>query len=582
MDQPRPVFPTRAPTWFNRRETLLAFSLGVAAMAYIQSGTYEPSGRDGFYHIKMAVLLPDIGFPEHFHWLRHTILNNKNVSHHHGFHILMMPFVFGSKWVADHAPAWLHEWAGAKSDIARLQNFKIGLRSWLDSPYILGGKVLNVVLFGLIFLFADLIMRRLDVGLRWFWLLGMLALPTDFFLRMSYIRAPTASLLILLTVIHCCITGRYVWVGILGVIYCHVYGGFVFYPIVIAVVIACLGGVGGAWRDGLRIAVYSILGSLIGVLTHPYFPQNIAFFKVQLFATGLQTAAVEKIGVGTEWKPFNLDYWLEISAFTLVVFVASLVLRGSHKRLLQPFTLALLVLNAIFLAFCLWKRRFIEYWPMFALLSAASFWQGFDYCQSIAAIQGRFSADRKLRRALIGKAPLLLGLITIGIACFTLHASHVGASCKFDIPQIRRAMGFLEKNTPAGSLIFPDDWDDFPMYFYYNHHNDYVCGLDPQFTNSMDPQLWERYCVITQGRAPKKSIIRNQVFHVRLDDIATHFQADYVIVNKDHQPFYAQLVSRPDLFKLIYPLEHAIRPPKRISSISIFAVLRETEQAAPQ
>ncbi|MCZ6651401.1 MAG: hypothetical protein O7D91_00005, partial [Planctomycetota bacterium] len=75
------------------RGPLIAFLLGVAAMTYVQWSTYEPAGRDSFYHVKMAALLPEIGFPDKFHWLRHTILNENNVSHHHGFHIMMIPFV---------------------------------------------------------------------------------------------------------------------------------------------------------------------------------------------------------------------------------------------------------------------------------------------------------------------------------------------------------------------------------------------------------------------------------------------------------------------------------------------------------
>ena len=49
---------------------LLAFGLGFAAMCYVQSGSYEPSGRDSFYHTKMAVLMGsgEVVFPERFPW----------------------------------------------------------------------------------------------------------------------------------------------------------------------------------------------------------------------------------------------------------------------------------------------------------------------------------------------------------------------------------------------------------------------------------------------------------------------------------------------------------------------------------
>ncbi|MCZ6652509.1 MAG: hypothetical protein O7D91_05710, partial [Planctomycetota bacterium] len=147
------------------------------------------------------------------------------------------------------------------------------------------------------------------------------------------------------------------------------------------------------------------------------------------------------------------------------------------------------------------------------------------------------------------------------------------------------AMAFLQENTPPGSLVFADDWDEFPMYFYYNHHNDYVCGLDPQFTNSIDPVLWKRFCVITQGKSPRTStvkvrvregpylLVRQQAFRIQISDIKTEFGADYVLVDKGHQSFYTKLKAEPDLFEHIYPPRSGPDPPDRVAALAIFAVL---------
>ena len=150
-------------------------------------------------------------------------------------------------------------------------------------------------------------------------------------------------------------------------------------------------------------------------------------------------------------------------------------------------------------------------------------------------------------------------------------------------------MAFLRQNTPEGSLIFADDWDEFPLYFYFNHHNDYVCGLDPQFTNSMDPTLWERFCVITQGRSPRTSVVKvlassdssglrgteSETVKVELADIKTHFAADYVLVDKGHQPFYRQLQGHPSLFTHVYPPFSGPDPPSRVESLAVFRVNSE-------
>ncbi len=579
----------RNESWFARREPLVAFLLGAVAMSYVQWGTYEPAGRDSFYHIKMAVLLPEIGFPEHFHWLRHTILNDRNVSHHHGFHMMMVPFVYGSKWVAELMPEGWHQWASQETGTEKRTEFAVALRSWLQSPYILGGKVFDVLLFAVVVLIADLIMRRLDVGFRWFWLLAILALPTDFFLRMSYIRAPAASLAILLLVFYCCTLGRYIWVGLLGSVYCHIYGGFVFYPIVVAIVASCYATLGRDWRRCVFLIVACAVGLAIGLLTHPYFPENVSFLWVQLFETGLQTGAVEKVTVGSEWKPINIDYFLQISAFTLFAFGLTLMIRLTWRRLREPETMALLVLNAMFLGLCLWARRFIEYWPIFCLLSSASLWRGFEASawEIVSSISATWSGGDVVVRAVYKRVYVALCAGAMAVAGFTLGLTREAAKCKFDIPNIKRAMTYLRENTPQGSLIFTDDWDEFPLYFYYNHHNDYVCGLDPQFTNSKDPVLWERFCVITQGRSPRSSTVkvleesprwaatgvRAETFMVEISDIKTHFQADYVLVDKSHQPFYRKLKAKPSMFKHVYPPTSREEPPSRVASLAVFEVI---------
>ncbi len=567
------------------RGSLIAFLLGVVAMTYVQWSTYEPAGRDSFYHIKMAALLPEIGFPDKFHWLRHTILNENNVSHHHGFHIMMIPFVHGSKRLADAMPASWDEWAGSEN--AAGSGIKVALRSWLQSPYILGGKVFIVLMFGVVVVAAERILRRMDVGFRWFWIIALLALPTDFYLRMAYIRAPIVSLAILLLVFDCCVCGRYVWVGILGALYCHVYGGFVFHPIVVATVGGCFAVFGGEWRKLLWLTVACFVGLGVGLLTHPYFPENISFLIVQLFETGLQTAAVEKVRVGREWKPIQIDYWLQTSAFTLIVFGLSVLLRFNWRRLLHPETVALLLLNFLFLGLCLWARRFIEYWPMFCLLSAASLWRGFDAQTSEVGTAMSHALPEIYRslRSVYRRTYVSMCLVALAAAAVTLALTREAVRCKFDIRNIRKAMAFLQENTPPGSLVFADDWDEFPMHFYYNHHNDYVCGLDPQFTNSIDPVLWERFCVITQGRSPRTSTVkvrvreglgsrvRQQAFRVQISDIKTEFGADYVLVDKGHQSFYSKLKAEPDVFEHIYPPYSGTEPPARVAALAIFAVL---------
>ena len=290
------------------------------------------------------------------------------------------------------------------------------------------------------------------------------------------------------------------------------------------------------------------------------------------------------------WARRFIQYWpIFCLLSTLILVGLSVVLCFKWRRFLHPEAVALLLLNFLFLGLCLWARRFIEYWPIFCLLSAASLWRGFDARSSEvgrAVSQALPEVYRSMRGA-YRRTYVSMCLVALAAGVVTLTLSRDSARCKFDIRSIEKAMAFLRENTAKHSLVFADDWDEFPMYFYYNHHNDYVCGLDPQFTNSLDPVLWERFCVITQGKSPRTSTVkvrynrgkgldsgvRQQAFRVQISDIKTEFGAKFVLVDKDHQSFYRQLRGAPDLFKHVYPPRSGSEPPPRVAALAVFAVV---------
>ena len=106
-------------------------------------------------------------------------------------------------------------------------------------------------------------------------------------------------------------------------------------------------------------------------------------------------------------------------------------------------------------------------------------------------------------------------------------------------------MAFLQQNSPSDALVFTDDWDVFPICYYFNQHNRFIVGLDPQFTATRFPTLWPRYKSITQGQFDGGA---------SLDDIVTIFDCDYVLVLHDHRRFYRALSKRPDRFERVYPI----------------------------
>jgi hypothetical protein len=89
----------------------------------------------------------------------------------------------------------------------------------------------------------------------------------------------------------------------------------------------------------------------------------------------------------------------------------------------------------------------------------------------------------------------------------------VAVSIAVSIPRARAAISsskpyslyagasqWLAENSPAGVRVFQTDWDDFPRLFYYNTHNTYLVGLDPTYLQLYDPELYDEWVQITQGK----------------------------------------------------------------------------------
>jgi len=123
-------------------------------------------------------------------------------------------------------------------------------------------------------------------------------------------------------------------------------------------------------------------------------------------------------------------------------------------------------------------------------------------------------------------------------------------------------MGFLQEQSQLEEVVFTDDWDVFPVYFFYNSHNHYVVGQDPKFTHARRPDLWERYVKITRGQIPSdvqitardaQGVPLVETLHVSLEDIREHFGARFVVTDRDHKPLAEKLAAARDFAELIYP-----------------------------
>jgi len=332
----------------SRLDALIVFVGGVVLMHSIYAGDggwwkhiSGVPGNDSFYHIRMASLMPQVGLLREFPWLKFCYFTDQGqafISHHYGFHALLVPFVKLSQWITgDELP---------------------------------GGRWAICTFFGLLLVLLDRLLVIAHTPWRWLWLPLFVLLPFQFFTRHAFVRAITTSLVLMLLILLLMFRRRHVWTAFAVALYVHLYmGGVIFGPLIVGLyVVAMLIAPPKDGRNPWRLAAWAVAGWTIGIATHPYREGMGEFLRMQVFGTGLSP----DIQVGKEWKPYNDLWWFaQMSGVTLGVWATAVLARLRLGKPANAEELALVLINFAFLVLTLKSRRFIEYWPVFCLLSAA-------------------------------------------------------------------------------------------------------------------------------------------------------------------------------------------------------------------
>lgn len=287
---------------FAWAEALSLFALGFGMLHLFYASTVAGNGgeigvpeHDSYYHVAMASLLPQLGAMKEFPWLEYTYFRDQGhafVSHHWGFHLLLVPFVKLAELTTGDALA--------------------------------GGRWAMATVFGVNLVLFHLLLRQRRVPLHWLWIALFFLLPDQFFSRHGFVRSIGASLVFMqLTLLG--LFARKIWLVALTVgAYVHLYLGAVFFgPIIVAIYAGAQAlGPPGDRRIPWAMISAAALAWGIGVITYPYAGGIFEFLRLQVFGTGLSP----DIEVGREWKPYS-DAWflVTISGPLLLIWVSALL-----------------------------------------------------------------------------------------------------------------------------------------------------------------------------------------------------------------------------------------------------------------
>jgi len=459
-------------------------ALFIALLAVVQFATPNLAGNDGYYHIKLAQLMRQEGLRPIFNWLPLTILSPESFyDHHFLYHVLLIPFTFTD------------------------------LRA--------GAKLAGVVFPALTFLTGWILLRGQRVPFAALWSIGFVAISSAFLYRMSMPRAQSLSLLMLFLVLHVSLTRRYRWLALLGFLYVWLYNAFPLILVVVGIYTAMRWGVDG--RLEFSPLIYTTLGVVLGLIINPYFPENLAFIYNHLVPKLTDATATK---VGNEWYPYKTWTLIENSGPALVAVVGGIFALGFTTQRMNTSIATLLATCLVFGLMLLKSRRFVEYFPAFALLFCA-----------LACAPLLKQWIKSGRHAQWITPAVMMALLLPGI-WWSVQNTQQSLQRSKSANLFAGASTWLKENTPEGSLIFQTDWDDFTRLFFYNTHNRYTAGLDPTYMQLHDPDLYDTWVDITKGRTENPAQL-----------IRERFGARYIISDLKHKKFIRRATDDPHLIE---------------------------------
>lgn len=432
------------------------FAGGLIAYAFgLQFSTATLGSIDGFFHIRYAAILHDLGlssFPPEFPWLPLTIRSaDRYYDHHMLFHLLLAPFAAGD--------------------------------------LVLRAKLVAATGAGLTFVATYCFLLWQQVRRAEGWMLAALAVAPGFLYRMEMPRVQAWSFLVLLLAVVLLLKDRPRLLFPLAWFYTWLYDAF---PLLMGICAAsALAAALFTRRARPERLLYPAGGILAGTVSNPYFPHNVSFI-LHHYAAKLAPAA--EVDVGSEWQPVLLAQWVGWPGLA-VLLAAVTALAWRRRDLLDETRATLLLVAGLFLAL-LWRSvRFVEYLAPFGALAVALF---------LHAPIDSFLNDSRRRRA--AAAALLCCLA--GSSAYAIRQLRQRPPAE----QYAGAAQWIRTHIPPGALVFNADWDAFPLLFFHDPEHAYVIGLDPTYLSERDYELWSLWNRMGRGEIDRPAAVLRDRF----------------------------------------------------------------------
>jgi len=436
----------------------IAYVAGLFGLtALLQRGLFE---RDGYFHARLARMLLERGVSRSFPWTQLSIWRERFCDKEFLYHVLMTPF------------------------------------TWLGSGPILGARLFALLLSTAVLAALLWVLRAHRV--RWPLFFAALPLATGglFIARLGMIRSHVLSMLLLVLGVHLLLRRNWKALLVLGFVYAWSYTmPFVLLMTAVPFALGLWAGRGGLdWKSPAAAG----LGSVLGLLAHPYSPLTLETFLtyVQIWRMGMQGAGRSGLELGNEIYAYPPRVFFDI--YPLIVLLVPLLLAAvvaalARRRRLAPETLGLVAALLFWLAMTVAGPRFVEYSVLLLALATALVVRDL-----YPHLEPWLNRRRGLAPALACVAlAALLGfhLRSLGLTLAPFGFNSFYAYYQGEAAPPRRFQGvstWMAANLAPGETVINLFWDDFPELFYDGYRQHYLWGLDPTYSLRDDREvtLW--------------------------------------------------------------------------------------------
>jgi hypothetical protein len=229
----------------------------------------------------------------------------------------------------------------------------------------------------------------------------------------------------------------------------------------------------------------------------------------------------------------------------LAAFASGILALGLSGKKMDVRTAFALLVSLLFGLMLFQARRFVEYFPPFALIFTAFAWSPLLADPRPAGHQRLFALPLGFLQTHI---PLIVLSLAIGLGLLrTLPVARARMEDLRPYDLYAGSAKWLAENTNEGELVFQTDWDDFPRLFYYNTYNTYLIGLDPTYLQMYDKELYDLWVPIVRGDVNQPSQFIANIFHAR-----------YVHTDLKHRSFIEQATKDPYMEMVYHDDQSAI------------------------